>query len=291
MSTSWRDLEVWASGELAGAGLSAAQREARWMVEQASGFDGAELFAELDATPVERAEVRLRSMVERRIAGEPLQYVLGRWGFRSLDLAVDRRVLIPRPETESVVDEVLVEVDRLAGPDREPVTVVDLGTGSGAIALSVASERAVTTVWATDVSADALVVATANLSGLGRAAARVRLAQGSWFDALPDELRSAVGVIASNPPYVDPAAALPSEVHEWEPHVALYAGDVGRSSLDVLVRGSGAWLRPDGALVCEISPEQAEWVTDLAEEHYCEARVHPDLSGRDRVLVARSPRR
>jgi len=294
VSTTWRGLEAWAAGALGDGGVEGAAREARWMVEEASGHEGAELVEVLDAAPVERAEQRLRSMVERRLAGEPLQYVLGRWAFRRLDLAVDRRVLIPRPETESVVDVVLGEVDRLLGPDGgsggDQVLVVDLGTGSGAIALAVASERVRTQVWATDLSEDALVVATANLAGLGRAAARVRTAQGSWFEALPEELRSTVGVVVSNPPYVDPDAALPAEVHDWEPHGALYAADRGRADLEVLLTRAGPWLRDDGALVCELSPEQAGWARELAGRHFGTVEVLDDLSGRPRVLLARGPR-
>ncbi len=292
MSTTWRRLQGWAADELRVAGVESPEREARWMVEEASGHEGAELAGVLDAEPVERAGRRLESMVRRRAAGEPLQYVLGRWSFRGLDLMVDRRVLIPRPETESVVEVVLGEVDRLAEPeaggsDPGPVVVADLGTGSGAIALSVASERVGTLVWAVDVSADALAVATANLVGLGRAAARVRVAEGSWFGALPGELRGTLGVVASNPPYVDAGADLPAEVVDWEPHSALFAADEGRSDLRELVTTAGDWLVAEGALVCEISPEQAAWAAELAAVHFADVEVRPDLAGRDRVLLAR----
>ena len=130
----------------------------------------------------------LDAMLDRHAAGEPLAYVLGRWGFRHLDLAVDRRVLIPRPETE-VVAGVAIE---LAGALARPITVADLGTGSGAIGLALADELPVdgVTVWLTDVSPDALDVARANLAGIGRRAANVRIAEGSWFDALPRRHRA-----------------------------------------------------------------------------------------------------
>jgi len=155
----------------------------------------------------------------RRESGEPLQYVLGSWAFRSLELMVDPRVLIPRPETEQVVEVALGEIRR----HRRPV-VADLGTGSGAIALSVVAEVAGAQVWATDTSEAALAVARANLAGLaGMAATRVRLARGSWFSALPAELRGRLSVVVSNPPYVADAevASLPAEVAEWEPREAL----------------------------------------------------------------------
>src|SRR5688500_2404619 len=153
-------------------------------------------------------------MVERRAAGEPLQYVLGAWGFRSLDLYVDRRVLIPRPETEQVVEVALAELRALGA--AKPL-VVDLGTGSGAIALSIAPEVPTSQVWATDASPAALAVARANLAGIGRAAARVRLEHGSWFAALPKLLQGRVDMVISNPPYVADGDTLPPEVADWEP--------------------------------------------------------------------------
>ncbi|MFZ4432985.1 MAG: peptide chain release factor N(5)-glutamine methyltransferase [Microthrixaceae bacterium] len=293
MSTTWRRLQGWAADELRSAGVEGSEREARWMVEEASGHEGEEFLEVVDTEPVDRARGRLESMVARRCGGEPIQYVLGRWAFRGLDLMVDRRVLVPRPETESVVDVALGEVDRLlerVDPAHD-VVVVDLGTGSGAIALSVASERVRTRVWATDRSEDALVVATANLGGLGRAAARVRIARGSWFEALDDDLRGRIGVVVSNPPYVDPSAPLPPEVVDWEPHAALFAADGGRADLEVIVTGAGSWLRPDGALVCELSPEQATWALELARGVFGEVGILRDLAGRERILLARHPRR
>lgn len=263
------------------------------MVEEASGHEGDEFREVVDAEPVDRARDRLESMVARRCGGEPLQYVLGRWAFRGLDLMVDRRVLVPRPETESVVDVALAEVDRLLErvDPGDDVVVVDLGTGSGAIALAVAAERVRTRVWATDRSEDAIVVATANLGGLGRAAARVRIAQGSWFEALDADLRGRIGVVVSNPPYVDRSTPLPAEVVDWEPHAALFAPDGGRADLEAIIRGAGSWLRDDGALVCELSPEQAPWAHALARGAFGEAGIVRDLAGRERTLVARHPLR
>src|SRR5690606_38267662 len=144
-----------------------------------------------------RGAIHLDAMLARRERGEPLQYVMGRWGFRSLDLLVDDRVLIPRPETEVLAGLALDEVRRLGAP-----IAVDLGTGSGAIALSLAAEQPGLEVWGTDASEDALAVARANLAGLGRAATRVRLVAGDWFAALPAELAGRIGVVVSNPPYV-----------------------------------------------------------------------------------------
>jgi release factor glutamine methyltransferase len=144
-------------------------------------------------------------------------------------------------------------------------------------------------VWATDRSAAALEVARANLAGVGRAAARVRVVEGDWYAALPPELGGRVQLIVSNPPYVMATVELPAEVADWEPSTALLAGDDGLDAVRVVVAGAGAWLEPDGVLVCEISPEQADAVGELARGHFAEVRVELDLAGRPRTLVARCP--
>jgi release factor glutamine methyltransferase len=243
--------------------------------------------------------------VERRLAGEPLQYVLGRWSFRGLDLIVDPRVLIPRPETEVVAEVAIAEARGfyLPPPRRAlrqstvpggPFVVADLGTGSGALALALAVELPEAEVWATDVSPAALAVARANLAAVGPAADRVRLAEGMWYEALPTGLRGRLRVIVSNPPYVTEAefAGLPPEVRDHEPVGALVAGPTGRESLEHLVAGGLDWLEPGGALVLELAPDQAAAVTAAAEARGYEAvAVHPDLAGRPRALVARRPGR
>jgi release factor glutamine methyltransferase len=227
--------------------------------------------------------------VERRLAGEPLQYVLGRWAFRGLDLLVDRRVLIPRPETEIVAEIALGEARRRG----EPLTVADLGTGSGALALALAAELPAAEVWATDVSPAALAVARANLAAVGpSAASRVHFAEGMWYEALPARLRGRLSVIVSNPPYVTDAefAGLPAEVRDHEPTGALVAGPTGRESLEHLIAGGLDWLEPGGALVLELAPAQAGPLRALAgDAGYDGVAVRRDLAGRDRVLVARRP--
>lgn len=264
------------------------ESDARRIVEEASGVPPSELALVLDDPVTTGAMARFERMLARRVTGEPLQYVLGHWGFRQLDLMVDSRVLIPRPETESVVDVCLAELDRLGGRDL-PTTVVDLGTGSGAIALAVATERVRTTVWATDESEDALGVARANLAGVGRAAARVRMVAGDWYTALPTDLAGSVQVLVSNPPYVAETAELPAEVADWEPSGALRSGPDGLDDLRRIIAGAPGWLEADGALVCEISPEQAGTVAELASRRFGEVRVEEDLTGRSRALVARRP--
>ena len=225
-------------------------------------------------------------MVERRGTGEPLQYVLGLWSFRRLELVVDRRVLIPRPETETVVEVALAELRRL-GVERP--LAVDLGTGSGAIALSIALEVPAARVWGTDRSEDALAVARANLAGMGsRVATRVRLAAGDWFDALPDELRHQVDLVVANPPYVGDDEALPPEVADWEPPGALLAGPTGLAAVAEILAGAPAWLRRPGVVVVEIAPHQADRAVALAwAAGFTTVEVRPDLSGRLSALVGR----
>ena len=266
---------------------------ARWMCEVASGCDRDEFLAELDEPATHRMVAHLDAMIARRMAGEPLQYVLGSWAFRRLDLFLDRRVLIPRPETEIVTEIALAELDRAAAArtaqgDVAPARAVDLGTGSGAIALSIAFERTEAEVWATDASEGALDIARANLAGLGRLASRVQLAHGDWFDALAGELAGTFDLVVSNPPYVAAADELPDVVRMWEPADALTPGPTGLEAYEVLVPGALAWLRPTGALVLEIGETQAVAVQDMAERHgYAHTSVHQDLVGRDRAVVLR----
>jgi release factor glutamine methyltransferase len=267
-------------------------REARWIVDH-GGVD------------------RAVALADRRLAGEPLQYVLGRWSFRQLELRVDPRVLIPRPETEHVVETALDELRRAGGGpgargdsrQPSPQLAVDLGTGSGAIALSLALEGAVVApgleVWATDVSAAALDVASLNLDDLAAehpaAASRVRLSAGAWFAALPQDLAGLVDLVVSNPPYVSEAEypALDAVVRDWEPRRALVAGPGergvgGMEAIEAIVSEAPGWLGPSGALVVEMAPSQATASVDAARRagfrHVTTAR---DLAGRTRMLVAR----
>jgi release factor glutamine methyltransferase len=259
--------------------------EARWIVEEASGFERASLILHLDDPVNGRCSRYLAGMVERRLVGEPLQYVLGRWGFRGLDLMVDRRVLIPRPETEQVVGWALDEVRHLGGRD---IVVADLGTGSGAIALSLARELPRADVWATDVCDDALDVARANVSGLGTwAAPRVRVVRGAWWDALPVAVRGRLDLVVSNPPYIAEGEQLPEEVDAWEPRVALRAGADGLDAIRTVVGGAGRWLRPGGVLVVEIAPTHASAVPSLAAAAgAARCEVRRDAIGRERALLA-----
>jgi release factor glutamine methyltransferase len=256
---------------------------ARWLCEVASGADRIEDV--LDEPVTQRMVAHLDAMLERHRAGEPLAYVLGRWSFRHLDLAVDRRVLIPRPETE-VVAGVAIDLARTLPP---PITVADLGTGSGAIGLAMADELPVdgVTVWLTDASTDALDVARANLAGIGRRAANVRIAEGDWFDALPPG--TVLDLAVANPPYVaDGSPDVDPAVRDWEPATALYAGPDGLDDIRTLVATAPGHVRAGGWLVLEIGADQGPAVEALLHEHgYAQVEIRPDLAGRDRVAIGR----
>ena len=284
----WRELLAGATRSLEQVAGAGAPREARFLVAEASGVEPDGLAALLDESATTGGVARLDAMVQRRRAGEPLQYVLGSWGFRHLDVMVDPRVLIPRPETEQVVEEALLELDRLGGR-RTRTRVLDLGTGSGAIALAIATERPRTEVWASDVDPGAVAVARANLVGIGRAAARVRIVEGDWFEPLPPELAGSFDLIVANPPYVPDGAELPDEVVRHEPPRALFGGQDGTDELGRIVRGAGEWLRPGGVLVCELSPEQGGALRGLAQRHFGRVRLAEDLTGRVRCIVAADP--
>ncbi len=267
------------------------------MLEEVSGMDAAEQVLEGGRHATRRATADLEGLLARRAAGEPLQYVLGSWGFCGLDLLVDRRVLIPRPETESVVQHAIAEVARLgerigtADPWAGALThyaVADLGTGSGAIALALAAALPDAEVWATDVSDDALAVAQANLAGAGNAAARVRVAGGSWFGALPDALRGSLLLVVANPPYVAAHEELPPVVRDWEPTGALISGPTGLEALELLVAEAPGWLDPAGTLVLELAPHQGDAVAATARAAgFAEVLLRHDLTGRIRTLIAR----
>lgn len=262
---------------------------ARWLCETACGLAGDEFLAALDEAATERMVGRLDAMVARYRSGEPLAYVMGHWSFRTVDLMIDRRVLIPRPETEWVAERA-IEIARDCGPTR---LVADLGTGSGAIGLSMAAELplAGTEVWLTDRSPDALDVARANAAGLGRFAANVRFAEGSWCSALPPELRGRFDVIVSNPPYIDvDDPEVQESVRDWEPASALFAPANGLADIATIVAESVSWLRPGGWIVLEIGHRQGDAVIQTLLDHdYENVEVLPDLAGRPRVALGRTP--
>ena len=267
------------------------EQEARWLCEHASGLDATDFKSGLSELVSERCGAALREMVRRRLSGEPLQYVMQRWSFRHLDVLVDPRVLIPRPETELVVQVALESLRDTAQKVNRKLQIVDLGTGSGVIGLALVSELPLASaeVWLTDVSADALDVARANLAGLGLVDGDVRLVQGDWFSALPNRLKNSFDLIISNPPYIAVYdASVESVVRDYEPHLALYAGTDGMDAHRQIISQAGEWLVTDGLLVLEIGHTQGAEIRNLfVENGLSRIEIRQDYSRRDRIAIAR----
>lgn len=263
-------------------GFENARLEAELLLAAVLGMKRLELYTQFDR-PVQTAELeRFRAYVRRRLRHEPLQYIVGDMQFRSLRLRVDPRALIPRPETEVLVGVVLAH---LRDRDAAAANVLDLGTGTGAIALSLLAEGDIARAVATDVSPDALALAAENAALLGLVD-RLELRCGDLWEAVPPAER--YHVIVSNPPYVDAAgaAALAPEVREHEPAMALFAPDGGRAVLDRIVAEAHTYLVQGGMLALELAPEQAATIAErmTATGHFEAVTVTPDLAGRARIV-------
>jgi release factor glutamine methyltransferase len=260
-----------------------ATREARDII--AAVADVPRFWPSLHATDVlgARATQRARAAAARRAAGAPFAYAVGRAAFRHLTLEVDERVLIPRQETEVLVEAVLECTAGACG------VVVDVGTGSGAIALALAMEGGFDLVIGTDVALGAIDVASANARRLAPAMKTpVEFRAGALFAPVRD-VRARV--VVSNPPYIayDEAATLPRSVRDWEPAVALYAASGGMAATAEIIRGAPAILESGGLLALEVDSRRAASAVEMtiADGHYSDVTVRLDLAGRERILLAR----
>ena len=263
-----------ATDYLAKRGVESARLDAERLLARALGLSRIELYTQHDRPLTDAERGAARELVQRRGAREPLAYVLGEWGFRRLTLQVDRRVLVPRPETEIVVERCLELIRDQAAP-----RVLDVGTGSGAIALSIAHEHPGARVVATDTSEPALELAQENAAAHDLEVTFVRA------DVL-DGVDGPFDLIVSNPPYVEPAEieALEPEVRDWEPRTALIdAGQTERLVAD-------ATLVLSGPLVLEVHEQHAGDVAgQLEAAGYGDIRITRDLAGKERVVEARWP--
>ena len=272
-----RDAVAETERALSAAGVPDPRADAEILVAEVHGVPRSALFApdgELSAA----ARDRLEALVERRRAREPLQYVLGEWGFRRLTLAVDRRALIPRPETEILVERCLALLRDVTEP-----RVLDVGVGSGAIALALADERPDARVVAVDASADALALARENAQRTGLAD-RVDLVHGHLLGGLSGPF----DLVAANPPYVseDELPGLEPEVRDWEPREAL----VGEGVTEAIAADAREVLAPGGAVVLETAGGRAGEVAALLEGlGYGAVGVTPDLTGTGRIAEGRIP--
>jgi release factor glutamine methyltransferase len=261
-----------ASGYLAERGVETPRLDAEHLVARALGLSRIELYTQHDR-PLDKSErAAARELVSRRGRREPLAYVLGDWGFRRLTLATDARALVPRPETEVVVDRCLGLIEPLRTP-----SVVDVGTGTGAIALAIAHERPDSIVTATDISSEALALAAENARAYGLAVTFIE-------SDLLAAVEGSFDLVVSNPPYVRPSELdeLEPEVRDWEPRTALVDdGQTARLAAE-------ARTHLDGNLVLEVHADHAgEIASALAELGYEPPAISRDLAGRERVVEAR----
>lgn len=295
----------WTSGYLERKGDEHPRLSAEWLLAHVTGLSRVELYVNFDR-PLESAELdAMHAAIERRAAGEPLQYVTGEMPFRHIVLRCEQGVLIPRPETEILVDAALEGVDRAVaraasegekdqGSERpaeaeKPVRVLEVGTGTGCVALSIASERPGTHVVATDLSERAVTLAERNRGALGLDDA-VDIVGCDLADGVPAELMGTFAVLVSNPPYI-PTQVLrdevPAEVADFEPALALDGGpdglDVYRRLLELAPRA----LAPGGTLAVELFEESLDRAADLAHAQggWASVEVREDLTHRPRVLV------
>ena len=266
---------------LAAAGCETARLDAELLLAQATGWDRAKLTAEPDTRLPVGASREFAEMVRRRVRREPVAYILGRMGFRRLELLVDRRVLIPRPETELLVELAL---------EAAPTKVLDVGTGSGAIALAVADELEDARVTAIDTSFNAVRVAKANTERLGLTDRVDVVLRGpsSLTGAVPDD--RAFDLLLANLPYVseDEWQDLAPEIREYEPREALVAGQTGLEAIEALAEELLGLAPRPRVVALEIGAGQAEVVSTLVRAAgYTDVEVRSDLAGHDRVVIGR----
>jgi release factor glutamine methyltransferase len=273
----------WTTDHFARLGIDTARLDAECLLASALGVDRMRLYLDFEKPVTEAERGTFRELVRRRGGARvPVAQLLGRKEFWSLPLRVTPAVLVPRPETETLVEAALAWL-----PADRPAAVLDVGTGSGAVALAIARERPLARVTATDISAAALEIARQNADELGMAE-RVRLVEGEGFAPVAGE---SFDVIVSNPPYVAESqrSSLPPELAH-EPEAALFAGPDGLRVLRQLTAGVSSVLAAGGGFAVELAPEQAPTVADWCRDAgLLDVRTLRDLAGRPRVLAARKP--
>ena len=270
---------------LAGKKVESPRLSAEWLVGQALGLRRMQLYMQFERLLSEPELEKIRPLVRRRAAREPLQYILGETEFCGLKLKCDRRALIPRPETEYLVELILARFS-----PTETANVLDLGTGTGALALAMAQALPTVRVTAVDASPDALALARENAESTGLSG-RVTFRVSDWYTAIPPGER--FDLVVSNPPYLtgeEVASAMP-EVRDFEPHSALIGREDGSGDLQQILRDAGNWLVPGGLIALETGPEQHAALKTVAHASGFEGfESATDLTGRDRYVFARSRR-
>ncbi len=281
--TTLRDALIGARHQIELTGSNEAALEAELLLMHALRIDRARLYASLHQPLDAEADERLAALMRLRLAHEPVAYITGHREFFGLDFEVSPAALIPRPETETLV-ELAIDFARERGA---PLTIADIGTGTGAVAIALAQNLPAARIIATDISAEALALANRNAQTLG-VADRVELRLGDLLETLTES----VDIIVANLPYVTTAqwGDLPPEIRDNEPRMALDGGADGLEVVRRLIADAPAQLSEGGALFCEIGDWQGEAVRDLARKAFPNAHfdVRPDLAGRDRVLAVYS---
>ena len=292
----WTVLELinWSKGYLEEKGFENARLEVELLLGHALKLPRIELYLQFERQMKARELAAFKALFKRRLAGEPVQYVTGTAAFMLGEFEVNPAVLIPRPETEALTEVVLrmLEAGQTAAPEPGATTdsapiVADIGTGSGVIAATVAMRLPAAVVYATDVSAAALVVAARNAERAG-VAERVTFLEGEMLQALPGpELAGRVTALVSNPPYIPTGelAGLPTEVRDFEPREALDGGEDGLDCIRVLVQDGPEFLSPGGFMALEVGDGQASVVVELMRDGFENVEVHKDYAGRDRIVI------
>lgn len=272
-----------AARAIAALGSDEASLEAELLMMHATGLDRVHLYQRLDEELMPEQAAAFQKYLERRLAHEPVPYIVGHKEFFGLEFQVAPCALIPRPETETLVELVIAYARERGGP----LTIADIGTGTGIIAVALASALPEMRIVATDISEESLALARRNAERHG-VADRITFAQGDLLDAL----REPVDVIAANLPYVTTVEweALPPEIREYEPRSGLDGGPDGLRVIERMLSQAPDWLRPGGALFEEIGDTQGPAAAEMARRYFPDAEigVEPDLAGRDRVLVVRT---
>lgn len=276
-------LTRWSGEYLQEKGIEAGRLDAELLLAHVLDLRRLDLYLQHDRPLLPTELDTFKALLKRRATREPLQHIVGVAAFRELDLLADGRALIPRPETEVLVEEILLWAK--SGPEG-PLSALDIGTGTGAIALSLAHEGPFERVVATDPAAEALELARENARRCGLED-RVEFREGALYGPLGPEER--FHVLVSNPPYIPQGEreGLDPEVREWDPPTALFAGPEGMDVILPLVNGAADFLLPGGLLAMEVGDGQAGRVARALEETlaFREIRTRPDLAGKERVVL------
>lgn len=278
---------IWVFGELSKAQIPYARDESEFLLMHVLDCRRHKLFLDARRVLTPQETLLLREAAARRLEREPIQYIFGEAEFRGRAFKVTRDVLIPRPETELLVEEAIKEAPSFGSG---PLTVIDLCTGSGCIAISAALDISCE-VFATDISEKALDIAKENAQRLG-ASPKVTFLKGDLFGAIPEKIKGRAHMLLTNPPYITEKDmdALAPEVKDFEPRQALYGGSDGMDMIRRIISEATAYLAPGGLLLMEIGYDQSEATTELTEASagYSHTEILKDYAGISRILKARS---